>query len=326
MTTTTMPLTTRCGGHTVHWLDDGRQRLGLVPGKGGSVAAWLLHPGTASQGRRAGAPFHLWRPWCGDDNAFSVASLPLVPWSNRISGRGFEHKGRFYPLRPNREGEPCPIHGEGWLQPWEVLTHNPLRLDMRLESLRFMDSPYEYVVTQSYQLLPDGIGQTLTVTHLGSTPLPYGLGQHPWLLRTPHTRLQAQVQGVWLSHPNRLPSEHRTVLGEWDLRTGIPAHGPLIDNAFTGWRGIARIEWPEDRWALSVQQSGADNEGCLLVFRPEAGPTFCVEPVTHPVDAIHLPGQPGLRWLDHGDSMTQELQWQFERLEGPAFSASGLRA
>jgi aldose 1-epimerase len=324
--TTTLPLTTVCGGHTVHWLDDGRQRLGLIPGKGGAAAAWLLHPGTASHTRQPTTPFHLWRPWYGDDDLFSVASLPLVPWSNRVSGGGFEHGGQFHPLRPNRDGEALPIHGEGWLQAWQVLNHDALRLDMRLASMCFMDSPYEYIATQSYRLLPDGIGQTLTVTHLGSTPLPYGLGQHPWLLRTTDTRVQGQVKGVWLSHPDRLPSQHRTALGEWDLRTGIPAHGPLIDNAFTGWQGAARIEWPEARWALSVEQFGTDSGGCLLVFRPESGPTFCVEPVTHPVDAIHLPGQPGLRWLEHGGSMTQDLRWRFRRLEGAAFRASSLRA
>ncbi len=118
--TSTAP-TTRCGDHTVHWLDDGRQRLGLVPGFGGSVAAWLLHPQAGAAPRQPEVPFHLWRPWFGDPDPFSVASLPLVPWSNRISGGGFEQDGVFHPLAPNRAGEACPIHGEGWLQAWGEL-------------------------------------------------------------------------------------------------------------------------------------------------------------------------------------------------------------
>ncbi|MFP8779384.1 aldose 1-epimerase [Hydrogenophaga sp. RWCD_12] len=319
-------LTSLCGGHTVHWLDDGRQRLGLVPGMGGSVATWMLHPSPTASGHPGHTPFHLWRPWFGDPDPFSVASLPLVPWSNRVSGGGFELGGQFHPLQPNRAGEPYPIHGEGWLQPWEVVQHDDRQLVMRLTSARFMDSPYHYCATQSYRLLPDGIEQTLSVTHLGEQPLPYGLGQHPWLLRTPDTRLRATVTGVWLSHPDRLPREHSSVLGTWDLQHGISAHGALIDNAFTGWQGAARIEWPEAGWALTVREPATTRDGVLLVFRPEAGPTFCVEPVSHPIDAFHLPGQPGLCWLGRGESTEQRLLWQFERLSRPPVSASSLRA
>lgn len=310
---TTAPQTTRCGGHTVHWLDDGRQRLGLVPGMGGSAAAWLLHPPADPDRRHPAVPFHLWRPWFGDADPFTLASLPLVPWSNRVSAGGFEEQGRFHPLQPNRAGEACPIHGEGWLQPWDVTVHDHQRLEMRLVSDRFMDSPYRYLATQTYRLLPDGLFQELTVTHLGATPLPYGLGQHPWLLRAPGTRLQADVSGVWLSHADRLPREHTTGLGDWDLRKGIDAHGPLIDNAFTGWFGPAVIDWPDAGWSLTVDTEHPGDGACLLVFRPEAGPSFCVEPVTHPVDAVHLPGQPGLQWLEPGATMRLALRWRFDR-------------
>jgi aldose 1-epimerase len=323
MTTGAMePQTTPCGGHTVHWLDDGRQRLGLVPGLGGSAAAWLLHPAADPELRHPSVPFHLWRPWFGDADLFSVASLPLVPWSNRVSGGGFEDQGRFHPLQPNRAGEDCPIHGEGWLQPWMVTVHDDQRLDMQLVSNRFMDSPYHYLATQTYRLLPDGLFQELTVTHLGTTPLPYGLGQHPWLLRAPGARLRADVSGVWLSHPGRLPREHTTRLGDWDLSAGLSAHGPLIDNAFTGWSGPAVVEWPDAGWSLTVSISEAPDGPCLLVYRPDAGPSFCVEPVTHPVDAIHLPGHPGLQWLEAGQSMRLVLRWRFARIGMDASSST----
>lgn len=305
---------TRCGDHAVHWLDDGRQRLGLVPGFGGGVAAWLLHPQADPRRRHPELPFHLWRPWLGEADPFTLASFPLVPWSNRISGGGFEAQGQFLALKPNRAGEACPIHGEGWLQHWEVTQHEDHALTMRLLSDRFMGSPYQFLATQRYQLQPDGLSQELTVTHLGAQALPYGLGQHPWMLRSPGTHVRAEVSGVWHSHADRLPREHCQHLGPWNLNQGISAHGDLIDHAFTGWRGRAQIEWPDAGWLLSVQALAPEEEACLLVYRPEAGPTFCMEPVTHPVDAVHLPGQPGLRWLGSGESMQLALQWRFFRL------------
>jgi aldose 1-epimerase len=34
---------------------------------------------------------------------------------------------------------------------------------------------------------------------------------------------------------------------------------------------------------------------------------FCIEPVSHPVNAHHLPGRPGLRLLEQGQSQSAEL-------------------
>ena len=96
--------------HPIFWLQHAGQRLGLVPTLGGSVAAWQIE-------RPQGA-LDLWRPWDGVTlDLYKLASFPMVPWSNRISGGGFAHQGRFHPMRPNRAGEPYPIHGDGWLQP-----------------------------------------------------------------------------------------------------------------------------------------------------------------------------------------------------------------
>jgi len=40
--------------------------------------------------------------------------------------------------------------------------------------------------------------------------MPYGLGQHPFLPRSASTRLATQVQGVWLSASDPLPTQHTT--------------------------------------------------------------------------------------------------------------------
>ncbi len=57
-------------------------------------------------------------------------------------------------------------------------------------------------------------------------------------------------------------------------------------------------------------ERGLDDGYCLL-YRPPAGPAFCFEPVTHPIDAFHQPGQPGLRVLHTGESLSLQVQWRF---------------
>lgn len=160
--------------HPILWLHHAGQRLGLVPSLGGGVAAWQLE-------REHGAVLDLWRPWDGSNpDLYSLASFAMLPWSNRISGGGFEHRGQFHAMAPNRLGEPYPIHGDGWLQPWAVTQPDQDTLVMALESHCFGGNPYDYRSTQTFQLVDGGLNQSVSVTHLGQSPLPYGLGLHPW--------------------------------------------------------------------------------------------------------------------------------------------------
>lgn len=293
--------------HPIVWMEHAGQRLGLVPTLGGSVAAWQVE-------RQQGL-FDLWRPWDGArPDRFTLASFPLVPWSNRISAGGFEHDGRFHPMHPNRVGEPYPIHGDGWLQAWSCAQPSPGTMVMNLESRRFDGNPYEYAAEQRFTLVDGGMDQVLSVTHLGQESLPYGLGQHPYFLRTPATRIHAPVKGLWQSGSDPLPTGHTTRFPPtWDLNDA-PAHGPMIDNGYTGWDGTARIAWPEHGMELTLRvpevvEAGGD--GYCLIYRPPEGEFFCFEPITHPIDAFHLEGRPGLRVLRHGERMSLRAQWRF---------------
>lgn len=302
--------------HPITWLHHADQHLGLVPSLGGSVAAWQIE---GLDGRRT----DLWRSWDGRTaDLYRTASFAMVPWSNRISGGGFTHAGTFHPMQPNRAGEPYPIHGDGWLQPWALSQPAPDTLEMALHSDRFQGNPYHYECVQRFRLVPGGLDQSVLVRHLAPEPMPYGLGLHPWFPRTPRTRVSAPVQGVWLCGSDPLPTRHTDQFPEsWDLNAGIPAHGDLIDNAYTGWGGTARITWPERGLQLTArmpdfaQDGGGDRHFCLVYRAPE-GPAFCFEPITQPIDAFHQPGQPGLRTLEQGHTLALRVQWRYGALGG----------
>ncbi|WP_431094367.1 aldose 1-epimerase [Polaromonas aquatica] len=297
--------------HPVVWLSHAGQRLGLVPSLGGSVAAWQLD--------RPQGPLDLWRPWDGKtEDLYQTASFAMVPWSNRISRGGFQHAGRFHAVRPNRKGEPYPIHGDGWLQPWQVSQPAADTLVMTLVSHGFDGNPYDYEAVQTFRLVDGGLDQKLQVRHLGVTPLPYGLGVHPWFPRTAQTRITAQVEGLWLCGDDPLPVAHTTDFpADWDLNKGAPANGPLIDNGYTGWGGKASIAWPELGLQVTAsmpdfERDGGAAEHFCLVYRPPQGSAFCFEPITQPIDAFHLPGQPGLRVLELGEQFSLNIRWRIE--------------
>jgi aldose 1-epimerase len=296
--------------HPIVWLHHAGQHLGLVPTLGGGVAAWQLDA--------KGGPLDLWRPWDRlSTDRYRLASFAMLPWSNRISGGGFEHAGRFHRITPNRAGEPYPIHGDGWLQAWALAQPAADTLVLTLESHRFDRNPYDYRATQTFRLVEGGLDQTVTVTHLGDASLPYGLGLHPWFPRGAGTRLTAPVQGVWLSGADPLPTGHATQFPpSWDLREGASVNGSLIDNGYTGWAGTACIEWPEQRLRMTMTvpevsaSAGASPHAYCLLYRPPVGPAFCFEPVTHPIDAFHLDGRPGLKLLQRDDSLQLHVQWR----------------
>lgn len=50
----------------------------------------------------------------------------------------------------------------------------------------------------------------------------------------------------------------------------------------------------------------------FLLFCPQDQPFFCFEPVSHPVNAHHLPGRPGLHLLHPGQTcqLTVTLHYQ----------------
>lgn len=309
------------GPHTVaevRWVTHANQRLGLLPALGGGVAAWQI-------ARPGGGWLDLWRPWDGQTpDMYRLASFAMVPWSNRIGGGGFTHARRHHPMQPNRAGEPYPIHGDGWLQPWEGAAVAPGVFEMHLRSHGHGGSPYRYRATQRFALVEGGLDQSVEVTHTGDEALPFGLGLHPWFPRTARTRVRAAVGGVWLSGADPMPVGHSTEIApDWDLRRGIGAEGSFIDNGFTGWNGEAAIEWPEQglRVTLSARDGAPGDESptaFCLVYRPPVGNAFCFEPITHPIDAFHLDGRPGLRVLAPGESMVLRAAWRVQAIPPPA--------
>lgn len=157
------------------------------------------------------------------------------------------------------------------------------------------------------------------MTHQGTEPLPYGLGQHPFFLRSPLARLTTQVQGVWLNGADPMPTAHTTQFPSgWDPRKGMAVSGDMIDNVYTGWSGQASMVWPEHHLALTLSvpdiQARGLNDGYCLLYRPPFGQAFCLEPVTHPIDAFHAPGQPGLRVLHTGERLSLHLEWRFSQI------------
>lgn len=270
-------------------LEDGVTRLTLAPDTGGSIVNWsviasgqplLRH--SDEQALEAGTPRRL-------------ACYPLVPWSNRIGNGGFDTPHGWLALHANSANDPLPIHGSAWQQPWTVIEHSAQQACLQLDST----TPFAYRAQLRFTLEDGQLSIALSVTHLDPRAAWHGLGLHPYLPRTAQTRLQAKAAQVWLCDAAGLPTQCEALPAEWDFNTSSALPQTRLDNGFTEWDGNGLISQPDLGYELQCQAHGCEY---FLVFCPPEQNFFCFEPVSHPVNAHHLPGKPGLHLLHQGQS------------------------
>nr|WP_307732063.1 aldose 1-epimerase [Massilia sp. H27-R4] len=257
----------------------------ILPGFGGALSRldWI----------GGAAPVPLLRPYAGGDAApcpNQLACFPLVPWSNRMAG-GFAYGGERYAIAPNREGDPFPMHGEGWQRPWTVAFQSASQVLLMLE--RRDGVPFSYRASLDYALRGNTLVVTLEVTNTGTLALPFGLGLHPWMPRSPGTTLQAAARKVWMAGADKLPSHAQAIPETWSFERERALSAGPIDNVFEGWDGKARIHLPESGLNLVI----AADSGYYIVYAPAGGEFFCFEPVDHLINAHNMAGGPARHGL-----------------------------
>jgi aldose 1-epimerase len=284
-------------------LEDGITRLTLAPQTGGSIVNWSVIASGQPLLRHS------------DDEALSAATArklacyPLAPWSNRIGDGGFDTPDGWFALEPNSANDALPIHGSAWQQAWDVIEQSPQQACLQLDST----VPFAYRAQLRFSLQGGTLSITLTVTHLAPCAAWHGLGLHPYLPRTANTRLQAKAAQVWLCDDAGLPTQLENLPAHWDFNNLNDLPQTRLDNGFTEWDGNGLISQPDLGYELECRATGSQ---FFLVFCPPGLNFFCFEPVSHPVNAHHLHGHPGLRLLKQGESAELNFSLSYRPIPG----------
>ena len=279
-------------------LEDNLTHLTLAPAVGASIVNWRV--------RASGQPLLRHSDQQALDTGLpgKLGCYPLAPWSNRIAQGGFDNPDGWLALTPNSLTDPLPIHGSAWQQAWQVVSQSAYEVVLEL----LCDTPFAYRAEQRFCLRDGELSITLRVTHLADNPAWHGLGLHPYLPRTPQTRLQAKASQVWMSDASKLPTGLAPVPAAWDFQTLKTLPEGLVDNGFCQWDGHCLIEQPELGYTLECEATGADY---FLLYCPPGLGFFCIEPVSHPVNAHHLAGRPGLKLLEHNQSVQLNFKLKY---------------
>jgi aldose 1-epimerase len=285
-----------------HGMRAGDLELVVDAARGGSIMAF----------RERG--FDLMRPWDGvSDDPRSYASFPLVPYSGRIDQGRFSFGGREWRLEPNFPPEPHAIHGQGWTSAWSQTEAGPTSAELELLH-DAPEAPLRYRAWQRFWLYPDRLEVELGLTNRGASPMPFGLGHHPYFGHRDQALLSAEVSGVWMTDDANISRRLEPVPPLWGFRLRRPVAELVLDHNFQGWSGSARIDWPDAGRALVIEADEPLRH--LVVYVPPGADFFCVEPVSQVADGFNLMAagvaDTGVRVLAPGETLRSSVRFRPE--------------
>ena len=231
--------------------------------------------------------------------ARDAALFPLVPYSNRLGYRRFRWRGRDHTTRANVADSPHSLHGVGWQRPWRIVSSNALELVLELRHAADADWPFAFSARQYLALDAASFSARLQLVNEDAGEQPVGLGWHPSFVKRARSRMHIEVSHRWDSDATLLPTRKVAQHGiDSDL-----SH-LAFDHCFEGWRGAARVR--DERFSVQL----ASSLDRLVVYTPPEREYFCVEPVSHVTNAIHMAEPPahGLVALAPGGTMEAWLR------------------
>lgn len=229
--------------------------------------------------------------WDGGESAL----FPMLPLANRVAGNRFTFQDCVVTLPKSPADDEFFLHGNGWLERWSVASMSETECVLTLRSQ--LTCGFDYRAELRYSLRENVFHAELTLTHLGQQTMPYGLGFHPWFYFDDRSVVQFSGSGYWPEGEKHLPQAWQSdIPAEMDFSAAKHSGDRWLNVGYSGWNGMARIGGDVMNVTVSSQTPW------LMLFRMLGESFLCLEPQSHPVNAHHQAGQPGLVALGQGDS------------------------
>lgn len=105
----------------------------------------------------------------------------LIPWPNRLADGRYRFDGVDHQVALTEPEKHNAIHGFLRWRSWDAIEHSADRVVMSTVLYPKSGYPFHLMVSVEYLLDDSGLTVATTATNLGTTVLPYGSGQHPYL-------------------------------------------------------------------------------------------------------------------------------------------------
>jgi aldose 1-epimerase len=287
-----------------------------------SLSAKLGASPTALQAQIGGEWQDILRPTAPEllegTSSAKFSSYTLAPWSNRIPNGIFTFQGQTHQLRVNIGKEQTARHGDVQDRAWKVINHGS-SLECSFDSSWFpgINFPFPFSMTITHTLKNSMYITVMTLTNTGSSPMPAGMGIHPYFVRRNSTpELWFQANNIYLTDSSNVPTKAAEPIPErFDFNTQKPLSDLEVDHVYQGWDGELRLVWED----ITLYLEGTEVFEHLVVFTGAPDQTIALEPITHATNAFNLAAQgienTGHRVLGPQETITGEIWMWIEPTE-----------
>lgn len=237
---------------------------------------------------------------------FQWGAYVMAPWCNRIAATETVVAGRRVVMTSNFP-DGSAIHGQVYGTRWQG------RADGAFGVLAGGDGwPWRYDCRMRVEIHDAVVTIRQSLTNRSRSPMPAGLGLHPWFRRPLEVRINASRVVPSNSDP---AAELMPVSGAFDLRH----MRPMADNLDAAWLGsgdpAVELHWPSLGIGASLQ-ARSDDGVWIVAASPQGHEAIAVEPQTHAPHGLRrlLNGDPGaLHLLAPGATLSLTIELSFSR-------------
>lgn len=219
-----------------------------------------------------------------------AGAYPLLPYSNRLRDARLHFQGREHALPAHPAALPHTLHGVAHTLAWHVESSSAKAMMIACD-YQGEHWPWPVRFEQHFELEGSQLRITQRLINQGESPMPGGLGLHPYFLRQSGMRARFEAQHDWLIDSEYMPTGERRTLDEAlqidSNKTNEIAH------YLSGWNGRMQLDYAQGMLNLEA----AEPVSHLVAFAPAGAPYFCLEPVTHLADAFNASTS---QWADVG--------------------------
>jgi aldose 1-epimerase len=238
---------------------------------------------------------------------FAWGGYVMAPWCNRVAAAPTEVGGHVVALQANI-ADGAAIHGQVSAVPWRVLGDGLFGVEAGGRD----GWPWPYEVMFGVEIADDVLRLDLQLTNRARSPMPGGIGIHPWFMRP----LEVAIHGD-LVYPDNLASAPtpQPVAGATDLR----ALGDFPVGLDAAWTDLAdppvELRWPAHGLAATWRVTGPTPH--IVAARLADRDAVAIEPQTHAPQGLRrlLRGEPGaLAMLDPDETLRLTIDLAFRRV------------
>jgi aldose 1-epimerase len=252
----------------------------------------------------------------------------LFPFPNRLERGRFTFDGKEYQLPLNESTGTHAIHGFTPRTRWRVVgaggekghafVSGQLQLSKDLPGATW---PGDFVITVTYELHQSALVVDCLVENVGTGPLPFGLGYHPYFAvpdvpdaTADEMTLTAPTGELWEANGGIPTGQRLPVPAEFDFRTAHPIGVTHLDTLYTTGTKlptVSRLSHPRSAGTLHISAPADFRE--LVLFTSPHRKAVAIEPYTCASNAANLPDG-GWRVLPASGQWAAGVRYEWRRL------------